>query len=107
MTYLLAVSLIGSRQLGLLILMHDAAHNALARSPRVNRVLAQWFRAFPLLADTDIYRRYHLKHHARTLRADDPDIVLIGHYPITRASLKRKLLGDISGQTGYSQRRAR
>ena len=105
LTYLLAVGLIGSRQLGLLILMHDAAHNALARSPRVNRVLAQWFCAFPLLADTDIYRRYHLKHHARTLRSDDPDIVLTGHYPITRASLKRKLLRDITGQTGYSQRR--
>ena len=104
--YVLAVALIGSRQLGLLILMHDAAHGALCRTPRLNRLLAQGFCAWPMLADTDIYRTYHLKHHTRTQQLDDPDIVLTGHYPITRASLRRKLWRDVSGQTGYAQRKA-
>ena len=105
-TYILAVMLIGSRQLGLLILMHDGAHGMLCRRRKLNNFLSQWCCAFPALADTNVYRRYHLQHHARTLRDDDPDIVLTGHYPVTRASLRRKLWRDISGQTGFNQRRA-
>ena len=42
-SFLVAVVLIGSRQLGLLILMHDGAHGMLARTPWLNRVLAQGF----------------------------------------------------------------
>ncbi len=106
LTYMLAVAVIGSRQLGLLILMHDAAHGALARSPTLNIRLAQLACAWPTLADTPVYRAYHLKHHTRTQQSDDPDIILTGHYPISPASLKRKLLRDLSGKTGYAQRKA-
>ena len=52
LTYVLGVVVIGSRQLGLLILMHDAAHNALCRTPLLNRILAQCLCAWPTLADT-------------------------------------------------------
>jgi fatty acid desaturase len=106
LTLVLAVMLIGSRQLGLLILMHDGAHGMLARSPRWNRLLAQGVCAWPTFADADAYRRYHLRHHAHTMQAGDPDLVLTGHYPITRASLWRKLRRDLLGVTGLSQRRA-
>lgn len=105
-TFALAIMIIGSRQLGLLILMHDAAHGALCRSPRLNYWLGQLACAFPTLADTTVYRAYHLQHHARTQQENDPDRILTGHYPITRASLRRKLWRDLSGQTGFSQRRA-
>lgn len=105
-TWLLAVMVIGSRQLGLVILMHDAAHGALFASPGLNRWVAQLFCAWPMLADTREYRVYHLQHHARTQRDDDPDRILTGHYPISRASLRRKLWRDLSGQTGYAQRLA-
>ena len=105
-TFLLAVIVIGSRQLGLLILMHDGAHGLLCRNRRLNDLLSQLCCALPTFADTFSYRRYHLKHHARTLHDDDPDIILTGHYPITRASLRRKLWRDLSGRTGISQRRA-
>jgi fatty acid desaturase len=63
LTFALAVILIGSRQLGLLILMHDGAHGSLCRTPWLNRLLAQLFCAWPTFADTDVYRTYHLKHH--------------------------------------------
>lgn len=105
-TFVLAVMIIGSRQLGLLILMHDGAHGLLCRNRRLNDLLSQIGCALPTFADTFIYRRYHLKHHARTLHDDDPDMILTGHYPITRASLRRKLLRDLTGRTGLSQRRA-
>jgi len=105
-TFVLAVMIIGSRQLGLLILMHDGAHGLLCRNRRLNDALSQICCALPTFADTFSYRRYHLKHHARTLHDDDPDTILTGHYPITRASLRRKLLRDLTGRTGISQRRA-
>ena len=104
-TVLLAAMIIGSRQLGLAILMHEGAHGGLHRSPGLNHHLAQWFCAWPILADVDVYRQYHLQHHTNTLSEDDPDIVLTGHYPISRASLKRKLLRDLTGQSGYAQRK--
>ncbi len=102
----LAVMLIGSRQLGLAILMHDAAHGALLRDPVWNLRVAQWFCAWPILADTESYRRYHLRHHAHTQQAEDPDLVLSAPFPITRASYRRKFWRDITGQTGFQQRRA-
>lgn len=105
-TYPLAVAVIGSRQLGLAILMHDAAHGCLAKNPRVNMGLAQWLCAYPVFTDTPSYRDYHLMHHAHAQTAKDPDLVLSAPFPVTRASLRRKLLRDLTGQTGLKQRRA-
>jgi len=105
-TYLLAVAIIGSRQLGLSILMHDGAHGCLAADERINLALSQWFCAYPVFAETRAYRRYHLKHHAHTQQEDDPDLVLSAPFPITRMSYRRKFLRDITGQTGYQQRKA-
>ena len=41
-TFLLAVMVIGSRQLGLAILMHEAAHGLLHPNRKVNNFLGQW-----------------------------------------------------------------
>jgi fatty acid desaturase len=106
LTYVLAVVLIGSRQLGLAILMHDGAHGSLSRNVARNLVLSQWFCAFPIFADTLAYRRYHLAHHAHTQQDDDPDLVLSAPFPITKASYRRKFWRDITGQTGFQQRKA-
>ena len=105
-TITLAVLAIGSRQLGLVILMHDAAHGMLARTPWLNRLLGQALCAWPMLADAWMYRRYHLQHHANTQQAGDPDLALTGQYPISRRSLYRKFLRDLSGRTGFAQRAA-
>jgi len=105
-TFLLAVAIIGSRQLGLAILMHDGAHGALANGDRTNMFLSQWFCAYPVFAETRAYRRYHLQHHARTQQEDDPDLVLSAPFPITRPSYRRKFVRDITGQTAYQQRKA-
>ena len=106
LTYLFAVAIIGSRQLGLAILMHDGAHGSLAASDRLNIGLSQWLCAYPIFAETRAYRRYHLQHHARTQQDDDPDLVLSAPFPITAASYRRKFIRDITGQTGYQQRKA-
>lgn len=106
LSWLAAIPIIGSRQLGLLILMHDGAHGMLAKRVWLNRLLCQLGCAWPTLADADAYRRYHLRHHAHTMQPADPDLILTGHYPISRASLWRKLRRDLLGLTGYAQRRA-
>jgi fatty acid desaturase len=106
LTYIIAVILIGSRQLGLAILMHDGAHGCLSRNEKRNLVLSQWFCAYPVFAETLAYRSYHLTHHTRTQQEDDPDLVLSAPFPITGASYRRKFLRDLSGQTAYEQRKA-
>ena len=106
LNYIIAVILIGSRQLGLFILMHDGAHGCLSRNAMRNMTLSQWFCAYPVFAETAAYRRYHLTHHARTQQEDDPDLALSAPFPITKASYRRKFWRDITGQTGYEQRKA-
>ncbi|WP_300532862.1 fatty acid desaturase family protein [uncultured Mameliella sp.] len=106
LTFLLALMVIGSRQLGLAILMHEAAHNALFKSRRLNAFAGVWLCGAPILADLASYRHYHLMHHRHTQTEKDPDLRLSKPFPTTRASLRRKLIRDITGQTGIKQRAA-
>ena len=106
LTFLLAVAIIGSRQLGLAILMHEGAHGSLARDSALNMALSQWFCAYPVFADTAAYRSYHLLHHAHTQQPEDPDLILSAPFPITSQSYRRKFWRDITGRTGFSQRKA-
>ncbi len=106
LTFLAAVLVIGSRQLGLAILMHDAAHGVLVRSKWLNDPLSQLFCAWPVFTDTIPYRHYHLVHHRVTQQPDDPDLHLSAKFPITKKSYRRKFLRDITGQTGFKLRRA-
>jgi fatty acid desaturase len=106
LTALVAIVVIGSRQLGLAILMHEGAHGLLSRNETANLWLSQLLCAFPVGAETRAYRRYHLQHHAHTQTDQDPDLILSKPFPITEASYRRKLLRDVTGQTGFEQRRA-
>lgn len=103
-TFLLAFIVIGSRQLGLAILMHEAAHAALFKTKALNEFAGEWLCGRPILADLFEYRTYHLKHHRYTQTDKDPDLKLSAPFPTTRASLGRKLIRDITGQTGFRQR---
>ena len=103
LTALIAVMVIGSRQLGLAILMHDAAHNALFRSRRLNDIIGEWLCGRPILAELATYRHYHLTHHRHTQTDKDPDLILSRKFPTPRASLRRKFLRDLTGQTGVKQ----
>ncbi len=105
-TILLAIMLIGARQLGLAILVHEGAHGGLAQSEKFNLWLSQWLCAYPTFSETLAYRRYHMKHHRLTQMRGDPDLSLSAPFPTTRASLKRKIIRDLTGQTGFKQRRA-
>ena len=102
-TFVLAVMVIGSRQLGLAILMHEAAHNALFSSRRLNDFVGEWLCGRPILAELHAYRHYHLQHHRHTQTEQDPDLVLSAKFPTSKASLRRKFIRDLTGQTGVKQ----
>ncbi|TFW12304.1 fatty acid desaturase [Brevundimonas intermedia] len=100
----LCVMIVGTRQLGLAILMHEAAHGGLSKSPRLNDVLGHWLCAVPIGASLKAYRPYHLTHHRFAQQAEDPDLMLSAPFPVTPGSLRRKLIRDLTGQTFFKQR---
>ena len=102
----LAIMIVGARQLGLAILMHDAAHRALSSDPKVNDFVGQWLCGAPVGASLESYRNYHLGHHKFAQQAEDPDLGLSAPFPITRQSLRRKMIRDLTGQTFAKQRTA-
>jgi fatty acid desaturase len=106
LVWLAGVMIVGARQLGLAILMHDAAHGVLTERRQLNEWLGQYACSWPLFADLHAYRAYHLKHHRHTQQAADPDLSLSAPFPITRASFRRKIVRDLTGQTMFKQRLA-
>jgi fatty acid desaturase len=100
LTILVAVILLAGRQLGLSVLMHEAGHRSLFRTPYLNDFLGQWFCALPVFSDMPSYAKGHLVHHQNAGSHDDPDLPNYQAYPISKASLRRKALRDFSGQTG-------
>ena len=104
LTFVLAVMVIGTRQLGLAILMHDAAHGLLFANRRLNEWVGTWLCAAPIFTSLTLYRPYHLTHHRHTQQAEDPDLGLSAPFPITRGSLWRKIGRDLTGRTAYQRR---
>ena len=100
LTILVAVVLLGGRQLGLAVLMHEAGHKTLFKTQKLNESVGQWLCAYPILGDCDAYGASHREHH-RTAGTDaDPDLPNYRAYPITRTSFLRKIKRDATGQTG-------
>jgi fatty acid desaturase len=106
LTIVLALFLIGARQLGLAVLMHEASHRTLLRNKRLNDWVGNWLCAYPVWGDIYPYRAYHLQHHAKTGTDADPDLGLAAPFPITKSSFRRKVWRDLSGQTGWKRARA-
>lgn len=101
-----ALMIIGGRQLGLAILMHDGAHGLLHPNRRINNWLGQWPSGAATGSDLYAYRAYHLTHHKFTQQPEDPDLSLSAPFPTSRESLSRKAIRDLTGQTFFKQRRS-
>jgi fatty acid desaturase len=99
-----AIMVIGARQLGLAILMHDGAHGCLHPDIKVNDWVGEWLTGAPTNANLARYRDYHLSHHKFAQQSEDPDLGLSRPFPTTRSSLVRKAVRDLTGQTFYKQR---
>lgn len=104
LTYLLAIMVIGARQLGLAILMHDGAHGLLSKNRAFNDFLGHWASGIFIGASLQPYRDYHLKHHKFAQQDEDPDLVLSSPFPVTKDSMLRKIIRDLTGQTFFKLR---
>jgi fatty acid desaturase len=102
-TLILAIALVGARQLGLAVLVHEGVHWRLFEHATVNNRTALWLCANPIWAELPAYRRRHHLHHRHTLEEDDPDLALSSPFPVPRAVLWRRVLGDLGGITACSR----
>ena len=100
LTIVLALFIIGGKQLGCAIIMHDASHFSLFKTRRLNEILGNWLGAYPIFHSVLRYRPYHLEHHIFTGTAGDPDVPLTKGYPTSKISMTRKFLRDLFGPTG-------
>jgi len=96
-TLLAGIIIVGGRQLGLAILMHEASHALLFKSRNLNERIGQWLTAWPMLLDLQLYRKRHMAHHRFTRTEKDPENYLYTPFPVAKASMARKLVRDLTG----------
>lgn len=106
LTVLVALFVIGARQLGMAVVMHEAAHRTMFETRWLNDWVGNWLAAYPVWAEVAPYRAYHMVHHTKTGTDEDPDLGLAAPFPITKESFRRKVWRDLSGQTGWKQAKA-
>lgn len=100
---IVSIAFIASRQLGLAILMHEGAHFMISNHHQLNDWISRYILAWPIAVDMDLYRKAHRMHHRFTRTEKDPDNSLYTPFPVTRASMARKILRDLSGITFVRQ----
>lgn len=100
LVFVLSLLLLAAAQAGFAILQHEASHRSLFATAKLNDVIGEYFCALPILQSMPGYRAYHMTHHRLAGTREDPDLVMTEPYPVSPASLRRKLLRDASGLTG-------
>jgi fatty acid desaturase len=103
LTIVFALFVIGARQLGLAVVMHESAHFTLFKNRKFNDFVGNWLGGYPIYLSADMYRTHHLEHHAKTWTDGDPDLSLATAFPVSKASMARKVLRDLLGVTGLKK----
>jgi fatty acid desaturase len=99
-TVIIALFILGGKQLGCAILLHDCSHDSMFSSRKANQIVGNWLGAYPILQNLEQYRPYHREHHMYTGLDNDPDMSLTKGYPTTAISMMRKIGRDLIGATG-------
>jgi len=102
-TIILAIFLLGARQLGFGVLVHECGHGTLFKSKGLNQLMGDWFAAPAVFSNMGAYSHVHRRHHRLAGSENDPDLPNYKDYPITRSRLQRKIVRDLSGKTGWRQ----
>ncbi|MBK7299977.1 MAG: fatty acid desaturase family protein [Moraxellaceae bacterium] len=100
LSFVVSMILLAGAQVGLSILMHDASHRALFSKEKTNDFVGEYLCALPTFNSLAGYRAYHMTHHRLAGTKDDPDLHMTQQYPVSKASLRRKIVRDLSGLTG-------
>ena len=96
-----AFVLMGPMHARFAILMHEAAHRLLFTRKKVNDVVGKWLIAYPAFVPISVYRRSHFAHHREEFGPEEPDIAFYAGYPCEPRDLRRRLLRDAVGISGY------
>jgi fatty acid desaturase len=96
-----AFLLVGRSFARLNILGHEAAHRLLFTDKAWNDRVGRWLLSHPAFTPLDAYRRAHMAHHKDEMGPEEPDLALYAGYPITKASMRRKLVRDAVGISGW------
>lgn len=100
-TILVAIVLLGGRQLGLGVIVHETGHRTLFSSQKMNDFAGKWLSGYWVFSDKDAYMKGHLKHHQSAGTDRDPDLPNYRDYPVARTRLRRKITRDVTGQIGW------
>lgn len=99
--YVVAFLAMGPLYSRFLILMHEAAHKLLFSNKALNDWVGTWLLAYPTFTPISLYRRGHFAHHKEEFGPNEPDIAFYGGYPCDRAALRRRLVRDAVGISGW------
>ena len=97
-TLVAAIAVIGARQLGLVILMHEATHWRLFKHPKVNDQVARWLCAFPVGAELPSLPPSP-SQASSPYQASRGPFELSDPFPVTRASFCWSVVRDLVGVT--------
>ncbi len=101
LTIALTLVLLAGRKLGLAVITHECGHRTLFQTQAYNDFVGQWLAAAPTFTDMHKYASGHAYHHKQAGTEEDPDLSNYRAYPVARDSFKRKMIRDMTGQTGY------
>jgi len=105
-TVVLALLVIGCRQLSLGIIVHETGHQTFFESKRLNDFVGRWLSGYWVFSSKIDYMKGHLQHHQLAGTLNDPDLKNYAAYPVSKKSFRRKVWRDLSGQTGWRRLRS-
>lgn len=85
----------------LAILMHEAAHKLLFSNRKANDWVGKWLVASPAFVPIGLYRTVHFAHHKEEFGPNEPDLAFYGGYPGPWSALRRRLIRDAVGISGW------
>ncbi len=100
--WIAAIPVMAICQNRLFILHHEAAHRTLFSNKGINDIVG--INLIGLLTfgtGSHGYRIGHINHHRDEFGPKEPDFLLYSLYPITRASMRRKLVRDSTGVSAF------
>ena len=99
--WIVAFLLMGRAYARFATLGHEAVHRTLFSNKKLNDWVGAWLMSYPSWVPFELYRRAHIDHHRDEMGPKEPDLALYVGYPVSRASFRRKLIRDATGQTGW------
>ena len=102
--YWICVLIVGNRQHGIGVMLHDASHFTFSRNRRLNDLMGNLLAAWPLLVDVRTFRATHFAHHRSVGTPADTELIYRKQgapdwdLPKTRKGIYLDTLKDLCGR---------